>query len=213
MTSHHKQHNLTFRTWNIGAPDDYDLLASWWRGHGVLPTPRALLPSLGIIVSDTGPVPAVPTHVHDGIPTPGPHVEHSAPLAACAIYQDNTSPVAFVGWVLTNPAAPAAMRYRAVTHLPAAVEEVCKSIGRCTCCFLTGEMTMFRKLLSLGWQSEHVSHQFWKVFRDTPGFDFSASAESISSAGAPAKETAAAGSSQDGAPTVPQTGAAEGRVC
>jgi len=85
---------LPMRLWK---PDDYERLASWWRGHGWPPVPQRVLPRLGVIHDDT---------------------------AAGWAYMDNGGiGVAMIEWLVTDPKASPLKAARSL----AAVVEFLKS--------------------------------------------------------------------------------------
>ena len=60
----------------------YNMVSTWWEGHGWSPVPAGILPSLGVIVTSD---------------------DESKGHAAGFLYMDNSSPVAMMEWLVTNP--------------------------------------------------------------------------------------------------------------
>jgi len=60
----------------------YSMCKDWWTGHGWAPVPAQLLPSLGVIVGSD---------------------DDRKGHCAGFLYMDNSSPVAMMEWVVTNP--------------------------------------------------------------------------------------------------------------
>jgi len=61
---------------------DYELLTSWWKGHGWDAVPAAILPKLGVVSKEDG-----------------------EPVAAAFLYMDNSVGVCWMEWFVANPAA------------------------------------------------------------------------------------------------------------
>lgn len=60
---------------------DYPDLESWWKGHGWSAVPRPILPKLGVIIEK----------------------DDGEKLAATFVYMDNSAPVCWLEWTVTNP--------------------------------------------------------------------------------------------------------------
>lgn len=67
--------NLRSRTEN-----DYPMLCKWWEAHGWEPVLEAVLPKIGVIAE-----------VND------------EQVAAAFLYMDNSSPLAIIEWIVSNP--------------------------------------------------------------------------------------------------------------
>lgn len=81
----------------------YELLTAWWQAHGWNPVPLAILPRCGIwIEDDTG-----------------------NPLAAAFLYMENSGVgVAWLEWMVTNPAIAPRKAYVAIGVITQAAREV-----------------------------------------------------------------------------------------
>jgi hypothetical protein len=134
---------MTPISYNLYSPDAYDMLKSWWAGWDKPAPPIDLLPQCGIIGSS----------------------DTLGALCYCALYQDNTTPVAEVGWVLSNPFANALAVGHALHGLPGAVEKVCAALGRTACIFRTGLPSLKRRLSDQHWDSQHDVVEFWKSIK------------------------------------------------
>lgn len=87
---------------------DYGLMAGWWRVRAREAPPRNILPRLGVIASyGTG-----------------------KPVAAAFAYLDaGGSGAAWLGWMITDPAAPKATAGRAMVHALDFLEKECRRLG------------------------------------------------------------------------------------
>jgi hypothetical protein len=114
---------IAVRTINIGddgrvAEGDYALLEGWWKVRAREAPPRNILPTLGVMASSS-------SNHQSSIPNP-----QSPPLAAAFAYLDATgSGVAWVGWMITDPAAPKALAGRAMLRALDFLEKECRRLG------------------------------------------------------------------------------------
>lgn len=80
-------------------PEDYLMLATWWKEHGWDAVPMAILPKLGVIVESV-----------DG--------EERTPIAASFLYMDNSSSgVSMMEWTVSNPKAPGRTTIKAINTI------------------------------------------------------------------------------------------------
>ncbi len=115
----------TLRTIHIAddgriAPQDYAILERWWKARAKEAPPRNILPTLGVIVSSS-PAPSS---------NPQPSIAAQQPLAAAFAYLDATgSGVAWIGWMITDPAAPKAAAGRAMLRALDFLEKECRRLN------------------------------------------------------------------------------------
>jgi hypothetical protein len=64
------------------APEDYQTIAAWWKGHCWEAVPAAILPKLGVVAESDG---------------------HG--LCAAFLYMDNSVGVSWMEWLVSNPEA------------------------------------------------------------------------------------------------------------
>lgn len=69
----------------------YDFLCQWWKGHKWNPAPAIFLPKLGVVA------------YHEGLP-----------VAAGWCYCDNSTPLATLEWLVTNPNSHARLTLQAL---------------------------------------------------------------------------------------------------
>ena len=91
-------------------PEDYPQLAQWWEGHGWSPVPELILPKLGIIAD---------MHAEESI----------TPTAAAWLYMDNSSSVAMLKWMVSNPEANPRHVLRALKEILGFLKERAKELG------------------------------------------------------------------------------------
>jgi hypothetical protein len=89
--------NTTLRT--IDLDRDYDMLVSWWKGHGWEPLPKGAVNTLGVICAV------------DGVDT-----------CAAFLLMSNTNGVAMLEWLVTNPEANVRAAYLAIPTVTAFIE-------------------------------------------------------------------------------------------
>jgi hypothetical protein len=87
--------------------DDHGIISRWWVARGSDAPPRYLLPTLGVIIEADG-----------------------VPIASAFCYLDATgSGVAWLGWMITDPAAPALMAGRAMKTAVEFLEKEAARLG------------------------------------------------------------------------------------
>lgn len=88
-------------------PKDYAKIRRWWTLHGQAEVPKNVLPKCGVVVMD-------------------------GKRMVCAgwLYLDNTVPVAWLAWLVSNPTLPAMTVAKGLKELVGAIEAVCKSQDR-----------------------------------------------------------------------------------
>lgn len=91
-------------------PEDYELVASWWKGHGWDAVPSAILPKLGRVAVDA----------RDGVDTP---------VAAAWCYLDNSVGVGMVEWIVSNPENPPKLSAIGIAHLVQCIKATAKDLG------------------------------------------------------------------------------------
>jgi hypothetical protein len=79
---------------------DYPMVAAWWEGHGWKPVPVGFLPKLGVVAFVVG--------AKDGAPTD---------VAAAWLYMDNSAPVCWLEYMVSNPKESAGRSVKALKHL------------------------------------------------------------------------------------------------
>ncbi len=79
---------------------DYPTLASWWKGHGWMALPEGALKTLGVICEV------------DGVET-----------CAAFLLMSNSTGVAMLEWMVTNPEAKAKACFRAIPAVTAFIEQ------------------------------------------------------------------------------------------
>jgi hypothetical protein len=89
---------------------DYDMVCAWWTGHGWSAVPQAFLPKLGVVA-----------YVTDG--------EKSEDTAAAWLYMDNSSPVCWLEYMVSNPKANAGRAVKALRHLDSFLTGEAKALG------------------------------------------------------------------------------------
>lgn len=109
----------------VNLDNDYAELANWWTEYGWSPIPASLLPASGLIV-------------------PG--------LAAGFVYLSNSS-LAWIEWVVGNPAAPSADRDAALEILIPALMEQAKAAGAEMAVLATKHKKLIGRLESHGFQA------------------------------------------------------------
>lgn len=87
----------TLRT--IDLEKDYDMLVAWWKGHGWTALPKAALNTLGVICAV------------DGVDT-----------CAAFLLMSNSTGVAMLEWLVTNPEANVRAAYLAIPTVTAFIE-------------------------------------------------------------------------------------------
>lgn len=72
---------------------DYELFALWWKGHNFEPVPAMILPQLGNVA-----------------------LKDDKPIAAAWLYLDNSTPVAMMEWIVTDPENSPKLSALGITH-------------------------------------------------------------------------------------------------
>lgn len=85
---------------------DYPMLLEWWAGHSWPSIPASVLPALGMIAENDG-----------------------NPVAAAWCYLDNSRPVGFMEWIVTNPANSPRLSAQALCHVISGLQAAAKQIG------------------------------------------------------------------------------------
>lgn len=85
---------------------DYSTAFAWWDGHGWEGVPAAVLPKLGMVA------------VHEG-----------EPVAMAWLYLDNSTGVAMLEWIVTDPANPAKVSAVGIAHVVRCLREAAKGLG------------------------------------------------------------------------------------
>lgn len=80
----------------------FDTFSAWWKAHGWPGVALGILPKCGVLVED----------------------DAGGPLAVAWLYQDNSVGVAWLEWIVTNPAMTPKQSYLAVAMLVQAAREV-----------------------------------------------------------------------------------------
>lgn len=80
------------------APEDHEMLATWWKGHGWDVVPAAILPKLGAVAFYSNRV-----DQHEDLP-----------VVAAFLYMDNSVGVCWLEWLVSNPQAPKLHVLRAI---------------------------------------------------------------------------------------------------
>ena len=89
---------------------DYDMVAGWWKGHGWNPVPPFFLPKLGVVACWA-----------EG--------EKTEDAAAAWLYLDNSAPVCWLEYMVSNPEANAGRAVKALRHLDAFLTGEAKATG------------------------------------------------------------------------------------
>jgi hypothetical protein len=89
---------------------DYDMVCAWWTGHGWNPVPQAFLPKLGVIACWA-----------EG--------DKTEDTAAAWLYMDNSSPVCWLEYMVSNPKANAGRAVKALRHLDSFLTGEAKATG------------------------------------------------------------------------------------
>jgi hypothetical protein len=89
---------------------DYDMVAGWWKGHGWDAVPPFFLPKLGVIA-----------YWAEG--------EKNEDTAAAWLYMDNSAPVCWLEYMVSNPAANAGRAVKALRHLDTFLTGEAKATG------------------------------------------------------------------------------------
>jgi len=89
---------------------DYDMVCAWWAGHGWNAVPQAFLPKLGVVA-----------YVTDG--------DKSEDTAAAWLYMDNSSPVCWLEYMVSNPKANAGRAVKSLRHLDSFLTGEAKALG------------------------------------------------------------------------------------
>jgi hypothetical protein len=87
-------------------PEDYPKMKAWWELHEGAVVPEIMLPEAGIIVSN-----------------------ETDDLAAAWLSFDNSRPLAFAGWFVTNPKLRFKQSVNALSYLMGALEHLAKESG------------------------------------------------------------------------------------
>jgi len=104
------------------------MVADWWAGHGMPSIPKPIVPACGVIAETL-----------DG-----------EPLAAVWLYQDNTTPMAFMHHLVTNPKNKPRVSAAAIPVLLGGVREVCAGLGRSVVQTLVPKRSLKRYLAEAG---------------------------------------------------------------
>jgi hypothetical protein len=86
----------------IDLPADYPLVQAWWEGHGWPAVPQPILPRLGAISDET---------------------------AAGWLYMDNSTGVAMLEWLVSDPAAAPRRVLRALNEVVEFLQQQAESLG------------------------------------------------------------------------------------
>jgi hypothetical protein len=89
---------------------DYDMVAGWWKGHGWDAVPPFFLPKLGVIACWA-----------EG--------EKTEDTAAAWLYMDNSAPVCWLEYMVSNPEANAGRAVKALRHLDTFLTGEAKATG------------------------------------------------------------------------------------
>jgi hypothetical protein len=89
---------------------DYDMVAGWWRGHGWDAVPPFFLPKLGVIA-----------YWAEG--------ENKQDAAAAWLYMDNSAPVCWLEYMVSNPQCNAGRAVKALRHLDSFLTGEAKATG------------------------------------------------------------------------------------
>lgn len=87
--------------------EDYAMVSAWWGSHGWPSVPAEFLPVVGIIIEDEG-----------------------VPRCAVWIKQENSTPIAMMEWLVTNPDNTGKQSMRVISHAVASCRDCCKAMGR-----------------------------------------------------------------------------------
>lgn len=88
---------------------DYPLASEWWKAHGWGSVPECFLPVVGIVVE-----------IND------------TPAAMAWIKQENSTPIAMMEWLVTNPDNHPKNSLRAIREVTESVKACAKAMGRTT---------------------------------------------------------------------------------
>lgn len=94
-------------------PEDYDMVAGWWKAHGWTAVPELILSKTGLMIAD----------------------EDGTPRAAIWLYRTD-SPVMMAEWLVTNPENTSRQSYAAVKKLLEDVKLIADSAGAYLMTFL-----------------------------------------------------------------------------
>jgi hypothetical protein len=89
---------------------DYDKVCAWWKGHGWDAVPAFFLPKLGVIA-----------YVMDG--------DTTEDVAAAWLYMDNSAPVCWLEYMVSNPQCNAGRAVKTLRHLDAFLTGEAKATG------------------------------------------------------------------------------------
>jgi hypothetical protein len=89
---------------------DYDMVCGWWQGHDWDAVPPFFLPKLGAIA-----------FVVDG--------DKTEDVAAAWLYMDNSAPVCWLEYMVSNPKANAGRAVKALRHLDTFLTGEAKATG------------------------------------------------------------------------------------
>ena len=86
---------------------DYDMVSGWWKAHGWEAMSPTFLPVVGIVIEDNG-----------------------VPRCAVWIKQENSTPIAMMEWLVTNPENTGKQSMRAISQAVHACRDCAKAMGR-----------------------------------------------------------------------------------
>ena len=82
-------------------------IVEWWESHDVAPIPHGALPKEGCIACN----------------------DDDDMVAACWVYLDNSTPVAFMSWMVVAPHARARDKFSGLTHCVQYLTQRCNKLG------------------------------------------------------------------------------------
>lgn len=124
------------------ATADFPVIKKWFEGHSGKAVSEAVLPKCGVIVEDDG----------------------GAPLAAAWIYQDNSVGVAWLAWIVTNPAISVRTAPAALEYLLDSAEAICREFNYGLLFTMTDRPALGRWLKKQGFEANHSGmSQYFKV--------------------------------------------------
>jgi len=89
---------------------DYDMVAGWWKGHGWNAVPAYFLPKLGVVAYWN-------------------EDNKTEDTAAAWLYMDNSSPVCWLEYMVSNPNSNAGRCVKALRHLDTFLSGEAKTTG------------------------------------------------------------------------------------
>lgn len=121
---------MQFRTYE---PEDYDIIAEWYRRHGLLPYPEVFMP-VGLVVS-----------IGD------------KDICAGFLHQDKFSPMSWINGVVSNPDAGNIEIYKGVKYLVNKFKTICEGEGYQVLAAFVYQESLTRLFAEIGFNVNHTA--------------------------------------------------------